>query len=447
MKNTGPRPGQEVAQVYVGQLHPSMDRPIKELKGFEKVFLVPGQSTQITLSLDQRSIAFFNTRTQQWDGLPGTYQVSVGDSSQTFSCGTLTFPEPLAGQTAHCGRGTIRARVHPHMNYRRLGKAGVKVSELSLGSWVTFGDQISDDVAEALMVKAYEAGVNFFDNAEGYASGRSELVMGKILKKAGWPRDTWLVSSKVFFGAAPHPQKPNQYGLSRKHVFEACHAALKRLQVEYLDLFFCHRPDPETPMEETVRVMSDLIAQGKVLYWGTSVWSAQEIMEAHQVARQYNLVPPTMEQPYYNLLQRSKVEVEYAPLYDRVGMGTTVWSPLASGLLTGKYNDGVPPNARLGLGDYGWLRDWVLKPERLEKVRALGRLAGKLGLSPSVLAVAWCLKNPHVSTVILGASKEHQLEENLKASEAALKLTPEVLQTIEETIGTKPKDAANSDNH
>jgi voltage-dependent potassium channel beta subunit len=333
------------------------------------------------------------------------------------------------------------------MNHRRLGKAGVKVSELSLGSWVTFGDQISDDVAEALMVKAYEGGINYFDNAEVYASGRSELVMGKILHKLGWPRDTWLVSSKVFFGSAAHPQKPNQYGLSRKHIFEACHGALKRLQVDYLDLYFCHRPDPETPIEETVRAMSDLIAQGKVLYWGTSVWSADEIMEAFAIARQFNLVPPTMEQPFYNLLQREKVEVEYGRLYDRIGLGTTTWSPLASGLLTGKYNDGLPKEARLGLAHYGWLRDWVLKPERLEKVRAFGKLASDIGISPSVLAIAWCLKNPHVSTVILGASKVAQLEENLKASEAVAKLTPELLEKIDDLCGNKPKEASNSDNH
>jgi voltage-dependent potassium channel beta subunit len=333
------------------------------------------------------------------------------------------------------------------MNYRRLGKAGVKVSELSFGSWVTFGDQISDDVAESLMIKAYEGGINFFDNAEGYASGRSELVMGKILKKLGWPRDTWLVSSKVYFGSAPYPQKPNQNGLSRKHVFEACHAALNRLQVDYLDLFFCHRPDPETPIEETVRVMSDLVAQGKVLYWGTSVWSAEEIMEAYTVARQYSLVPPTMEQPYYNVLQRDRVEVEYARLYERIGLGTTIWSPLASGLLTGKYNDGLPQDARLGLDRYGWLRDWVLKPERLEKVRHFGKLATELGLSQSVLAIAWCLKNPNVSTVILGASKVAQLAENLKASAAAERLTSEVLETIDNMLGTKPKDASNADNH
>ena len=333
------------------------------------------------------------------------------------------------------------------MKYRRLGKAGVRVSELSFGSWVTFGDQISDDVAEALMIKAYDAGINFFDNAEGYASGRSELVMGKILSKVGWPRDTWLVSSKVFWGSAGYPQKPNQNGLSRKHVFEACHAALKRLGVDYLDFYFCHRPDPETPIEETVRVMSDLIAQGKVLYWGTSVWSAQQIMEAYGVAREHGLVPPTMEQPYYNLLQRHKVEVEYSPLYERIGLGTTVWSPLASGLLTGKYNHGLPADSRLGLGRYGWLRDWVIKPERLAKVQDLGRLAKELGFSQPVLALAWCLANPNVSTVILGASRVSQLEQNLAASDAAEKITPEILKRIDDIMGTKPKDADNSDNH
>ena len=333
------------------------------------------------------------------------------------------------------------------MNYRRLGKAGVKVSELSLGSWVTFGDQIADDVAETLMVKAYDGGINFFDNAEGYASGRSELVMGKILRKLGWERDSWLVSSKVFFGSAEHPQKANQNGLSRKHIFEACHAALKRLQVDYLDLYFCHRPDPDTPMEETVRAMSDLIAQGKVLYWGTSVWSADEIMEATAVARKYHLVAPTMEQPYYNLLQRNRVEVEYARLYDRIGLGTTIWSPLASGLLTGKYNDGLPTDARSGLESYGWLRDWVLKPERLEKVRHFGESAAELGMPQSVLAIAWCLKNPHVSTVILGASKTVQSEQNLQASAAAEKFTPELLTQIDDIMGTKPKEASNADNH
>ncbi len=328
----------------------------------------------------------------------------------------------------------------PSMNYRRLGKAGVKVSELSFGSWVTFGAQIADDVAEALMKTAYDAGINFFDNAEGYASGRSELVMGKLLNKLAWPRDTWLVSSKVFFGSAPQPQKPNQYGLSRKHVFEACHAALRRLQVDYLDFFFCHRPDPETPIEETVRVMSDLIAQGKVLYWGTSEWSAQQIMEAYAVARQFDLVPPTMEQPQYNLLVRDRVEKEYARLYTEIGLGTTVWSPLASGLLSGKYNQGLPEDARLGLEDYSWLRDWVVNEKRLAKVQEFGSLTKKLGSPQAVVAIAWCLKNPHVSTVILGASKTGQLKENLRASEISEKLTPEIMKQIDDLLGTKPEE-------
>ena len=324
------------------------------------------------------------------------------------------------------------------MKYRRLGNAGLKVSELSFGSWLTFGNQISDALAEDLMCKCYENGVNFFDNAEGYARGRSELVMGKILEKVGWPRDTWLVSSKVFFGAAEEPQKPNQYGLSRKHVFEACHAALRRLRGDYLDLFFCHRPDPETPIEETVRVMSDLIAQGKVLYWGTSEWSAQEIMQAVTIARQYNLVPPTMEQPQYSLLVRERVEKEYARLYSEIGLGTTIWSPLASGLLTGKYNDGIPKETRLGLESNEWLREYVISDEKIAKVKALASVAADLGISQAVLAIAWCLKNPHVSTVILGASKESQLTETLTASEAAEKLTPDVLEKIEQILQNKP---------
>src|SRR6201989_1703669 len=265
------------------------------------------------------------------------------------------------------------------MNYRRLGKAGVKVSELPLGSWVTFGDQITDDVAEALMIRAYDGGINFFDNAEGYAFGRSELVMGKILRKLGWPRDTWLVSSKVFFGSAEHPQKPNQNGLSRKHIFDACHAALKRLQVDYLDLFFCHRPDPDTPIEETVGAMSDLITQGKVLYWGTSEWSAAGILRAHTIAREWHLVPPTMEQPQYNMFEREKVEREFAPLYEKVGLGTTVWSPLASGLLTGKYSAGDPGGTRISMPTYSWLREQFETDEarrRLEKVKQLAGVAG-----------------------------------------------------------------------
>ena len=319
------------------------------------------------------------------------------------------------------------------MEYRRLGKAGVQVSALSLGSWVTFGQQISDDVAAELMTTAYDAGVNFFDNAEAYASGRSEEVMGTILKKKGWAHDTFLVSSKVFWGGA----LPNQTGLSRKHVMEACHAALRRLQVDYLDLFFCHRPDPNTPIEETVRAMSDLIHQGKVLYWGTSEWSAQEITQAHGIARECHLVPPTMEQPMYHLLGRHRLEKEYERLYAEFGMGTTTWSPLASGLLTGKHKGGPAEGTRATLKDYGWLRERIeaQEKENAGRIEKLQKIAKDLGLSMPVFAIAWCLKNPNVSTVILGASKVSQLTENLTAIEAQAKLTPDVIKTVNEIAG------------
>lgn len=316
------------------------------------------------------------------------------------------------------------------MLYRRLGKSGVQVSVLSLGSWVTFGQQIGDDVAEALMKKAYESGVNFFDNAEAYANGKSELVMGKILAKMKWPRDTWLVSSKVFWGG----DKPNQSGLSRKHVIEGCHKALGRLQVDYLDLYFCHRPDPNTPIEETVFAMNDLIRQGKILYWGTSEWSAQELTEAWLVAKENHLVGPTMEQPQYNMFVRDRFEKEYAPLYQRFGLGTTIWSPLASGLLTGKYMDGAPKDARANVEGMGWLSD-ALTGERAKKrvptLKALAEIAKELDLSMPRLAIAWCAKNPNVSTVILGASKVSQLEENLMAVDDLEKLTPEVMERID----------------
>jgi voltage-dependent potassium channel beta subunit len=314
------------------------------------------------------------------------------------------------------------------MEYRRLGKAGIQVSALSLGSWVTFGEQISDDVATDLMKTAYDAGVNFFDNAEAYAAGRSELVMGKILKHMGWAHDTFVVSSKVFWGG----KLPNQEGLSRKHVFEACHAALRRLQVEYLDLYFCHRPDPNTPMEETVRAMSDLIQQGKVLYWGTSEWSAEEITRAHGIAREFHLVPPTMEQPQYNLFHRHRFEKEYAPLYREFGLGTTIWSPLAGGVLTGKHARGVQEGTRATAEIYDWMRNRMETQAKTKgaKIEELIALAGELGLAPAILAIAWCLKNPHVSTVILGASKVPQLVENLKAVEAQEKLTPAVMERI-----------------
>lgn len=318
------------------------------------------------------------------------------------------------------------------MQYRRLGKAGVKVSELSLGSWVTFGQQISDDVAADLMKTAYDKGVNFFDNAEAYAGGQSEVVMGKILKKMGWGHDTFLVSSKVFWGGS----RPNQEGLSRKHVIEACHAAMRRLQVEYLDLYFCHRPDPNTPMEETVRAMSDLVHQGKVLYWGTSVWSAQEITLAHAVAREFNLVPPSMEQPQYNIFGREKVEKEFARLYDEFGMGTTIFSPLASGFLTGKHNSGPKEGTRVMLEGMGWLKEGIARDakEKAGQIEKLGKLAKELDLTLPIFSIAWCLKNPHVSTVILGASKVEQLTENLKAVEAQEKLTPDVLKKVDEIV-------------
>jgi len=322
------------------------------------------------------------------------------------------------------------------MNYRRLGKAGLKVSELSFGSWVTFKTQLDVPKAEKLMTVAYDAGVNFFDNAEAYAQGASETIMGEVLKRTAWRRDSYSVSSKVCFGCVPGPG-PTQHGLSRKHVTEACHQALQRLQVDYLDLYFCHRPDPETPIEETVRAMHALIQQGKILYWGTSEWSAQQIMEAYSAARQYNLTPPTMEQPQYNMFVRDKVENEFARLYSEIGLGTTIWSPLASGMLTGKYLDGIPDGSRVTLAGYEWLKG-LLESEKGKKqmaqVAELKKVADELGTSLAKLAIAWCLKNPNVSTIILGASKASQLEETLTAAEIVEQLTDEVMQKIEEIL-------------
>lgn len=319
------------------------------------------------------------------------------------------------------------------MEYRRLGKSGLKLSELSFGSWVTFGSQVGDNTAEECMKMAYDAGVNFFDNAEAYASGKSEVVMGNILKKMQWDRTTYVLSSKVFWGG----KLPNQLGLSRKHIVEACHAALRRLQADYLDLYFCHRPDPETPIEETVRAMSDLIHQGKVLYWGTSEWSADQIMQAYGVARQYGLVPPTMEQPQYNLFHRDRVEKEYARLYSEIGLGTTIWSPLASGLLTGKYNNGVPQDTRINIPAMSWLKEKFTSEEgknNLEKVKKLTKLASDTGISMTHMALLWCLKNPNVSTVILGASKTSQLADNLKCLEAKSLFTEQVAGEIEKMM-------------
>ena len=326
------------------------------------------------------------------------------------------------------------------MEYRRLGKSGLQLSELSLGSWLTFGKQIENNTAEDLMKMAYDNGVNFFDNAEIYARGESEKVMGKVLKKMKWDRDSYTVSSKVFFGfRGTENTKPNQNGLSRKHIFEACHQALDRLKVDYLDLYFCHRPDKNTPIEETVWAMHNLITQGKVLYWGTSEWSAQEIMEAHMIAKQHHLIAPTMEQPQYNMLTRQKVEVEFSQIYKTVGLGTTIWSPLASGVLTGKYNGNKnPKGTRLNMEGMDWLKKNVLEKENIKKAEKLTVLAKDLGLTLPVLAIAWCLKNDNVSTVILGASKTAQLKENFKASEAKNKLTPDVLLQIEKILNNTP---------
>jgi voltage-dependent potassium channel beta subunit len=318
------------------------------------------------------------------------------------------------------------------MQYRQLGPTGLKISALSFGAWVTFGKQIGDPVAKKLLHAAYDAGVNFFDNAEAYADGQAETVMGAILKQAGWRRSSYLVSSKVFFGS--DGELPNETGLSRKHVTEACHAALRRLQVEYLDLYLCHRPDPEAPIPETARAMHDLIVQGKVLYWGTSEWEPAQLREAFEACARHNLHPPVVEQPQYNLFHRRRVEKELAPIFDSPGLGTTIWSPLASGLLTGKYNQGVPLDSRLNVPGLEWLREELTgsgAAPRLAAVQKLARIAGELGVPLPSLAIAWCLKNPRVSTVILGASRVEQIRENLGALEVADKLTPEVMRKID----------------
>lgn len=324
------------------------------------------------------------------------------------------------------------------MEYRRLGKSGLKVSALSFGSWVTFKNQVDTKLATNMMAMAYDHGVNFFDNAEVYAAGQSEVIMGESLKALHWSRDSYTVSSKVFWGG----EKPTQRGLSRKHIHDACHAALKRLQVEYLDLFFCHRPDNHTPIEETVRAMDTLVQQGKILYWGTSEWSAQQIMEAYSIAKELRITPPTMEQPQYNMLEREKVEGEYHRLYDSVGLGTTIWSPLASGLLTGKYNDGIPEGSRLSLKGFEWLREMHESPEgkqKLEVVKNLGQLCSDADLPMAQLAIGWCLKNPNVSTVILGASSEAQLKSNLESLSALDRLDPEMMEKIEQVLNNKPQ--------
>ncbi len=324
------------------------------------------------------------------------------------------------------------------MNYRRLGKTGLKVSEFSYGSWVTFSFQFGVDTAIELMKFAYDHGVNFFDNAEAYAGGESEIIMGKAIKKLGWNRDSFIISSKVFWGG----EKPTQRGLNHKHIIDCCNTALKRMQVDYLDLYFCHRPDPETPIEETVRAMHTLIMQGKICYWGTSEWSATDIKQAFKVSRELGLTPPSMEQPEYNMFSRDKVEDEYLNLFDNEKLGTTIWSPLASGLLTGKYIDGMPEVGRTTLENYKFIKDMFESDEyieRHEKVKKLFQLGIDLNIPLVNIALCWCLKNKNVSTVILGASKLDQLKQNLNSVDYMKDVDDAVMYQVESILMNKPK--------
>lgn len=323
------------------------------------------------------------------------------------------------------------------MEYRRLGKSGLQVSLLSFGSWVTFGKQIDNSTADELMSIAYDSGVNFFDNAEIYARGKSEEVMGSILQKKNWSRSSYCLSSKVFFGY--EEGKPNQTGLSRKHIIEGCHAALMRLKVDYIDLFFCHRPDKNTPIEETVWAMNTLIQQGKILYWGTSEWANDEIMAAYVFAEKNRLIGPSMEQPQYNMFERTKLEKDYLLLFKDFGLGTTIWSPLASGLLTGKYNNSMPTDNRLHIEGMDWLKERTLgDATRIEKTKQLDLLAKEIGTTLPKLGVAWCAKNTNVSTVILGASKTEQLKETITSLDVLPLLTGEIIEKIETILQNKP---------
>lgn len=323
------------------------------------------------------------------------------------------------------------------MRYRRLGSSGLQLSALSFGAWMTLGHRVDREHARELIAAARDHGINFFDNAETYANGEAERVMGDVFHDLRLPRDAFCVSSKVYFGAVDHPA-PTQRGLSRKHVVEACHAALRRLRVDYLDLYFCHRPDPDTPLEETVWAMDSLIRQGKVLYWGTSEWPATQIREAAKIARSHHLHPPTMEQPQYNLLHRQRVELEYAPLYAELGLGTTTWSPLASGLLTGKYNQDFAAQSRLGEPEHGWLQKLVVghsDERRIERARCFSAVAAELGERPAALAIAWCLRNPNVTTVVLGASQLPQLLENLSALDLVQRYDDALWERLEAAVG------------
>lgn len=319
-----------------------------------------------------------------------------------------------------------------------MGRTGLELSVLSYGSWVTFAKQIDDGIGDRLMSIAYEHGVNFFDNAEVYALGESEKMMGRILKQKSWDRSSYTVSSKAFFGSRGKDNKPNQTGLSRKHLTEACHEALKRLQLDYLDLYFCHRPDRSTPIEEVVWTMNTLIQQGKILYWGTSEWTGPEIVEAHLVAKDLRLIGPAVEQPQYNLFERDKMERDYRSIFKNIGMGTTIWSPLASGLLTGKYNNGIPEGSRMAMEGFEWLKDKTIADDRIEKVKQLAGIAAELSTNVATLSIAWCIYNPDVTTAILGATKEEQLLQNLQALDVLPLLNAEVIERIEAVMANKP---------
>jgi voltage-dependent potassium channel beta subunit len=324
------------------------------------------------------------------------------------------------------------------MEYRYMGRTGLQLSVVSFGSWVTFHKQFEDNKADELMGVAYDNGINFFDNAEGYAGGESELMMGRVLKKKKWDRTTYVLSSKVYFGLHGDNNRPNQHGLGRKHIFEACHQALDRLKIDYLDLYFCHRPDTNVPIEEVVWTMHNLIHQGKVLYWGTSQWSGAEIMEAHRVAQQYGLIGPVMEQPQYNMFERFKMEQDYLPVFKNVGLGTTIWSPLAAGFLTGKYLDGIPEDSRLAIEGFDWLKKRWLQADKVAKLKKLVSLADELGVSMASLAIAWTIANPNVTTAILGATKAEHLTENLKALDVVKIFNPEIISWIEDILQNKP---------
>jgi voltage-dependent potassium channel beta subunit len=317
------------------------------------------------------------------------------------------------------------------MEYRKMGHTGLQLSVLGLGSWISFNGQVDDQAADELMGLAYDKGINFFDNAEVYANGESEKIMGRVLKKKNWERSSYVLTSKAFFGWHKE-NKPNQRGLSRKHLREACDEALQRLQTSYLDIFYCHRPDEKTPIEEVVWTMHQLIQEGKILYWGTSEWTAEGIMEAMAVAERHHLIKPSVEQPEYNLFHRDKVEKEFLPIYEYAGLGLTTWSPLASGMLTGKYNNGIPEGSRLSLPEFQGMKGMAYSEERVQKAKAFKSVADELHVSMANLAIAWIIKNPRVTTAILGASKRQQLEENLASLDIASKLTPEQIKRIEE---------------